>query len=232
MEFDALVPVKRRIFSAIILMLTFIIIAVPEIISGYIPVFLAQCIYDLIVIIAMGMIILSIYHFTYQKKLYYFGIILAILYIVFDLTSIALNSIPIMLIGQVFLSIFILFTLVYVAKAVLTKYIVDANIIYGAVLIFLLVGFLFSKIYFLLEMNGVQCFDGMAAPDPTLSPIKQAIQLQFDMLYASFNFLSNAIGDIKPKCNIGKSLVVVEMVFAQLFLAITISRIVTNWRNT
>ena len=104
-------------------------------------------------------------------------------------------------------------TLVFVLKARR----VDANILYAAVSVYLLIGYVFGGLYHVVYLLGPESFAGPLDPS----------QAETELTYFSFVTLTTlGYGDIQPAHEVPRALAMIEALLGQLFLVILIARLV------
>src|SRR5262249_8476944 len=102
----------------------------------------------------------------------------------------------------------------------LLRDVVDRETMVGAIDAYLLIGMFFALVYRFLGVAGAGAFFGTGG-DGTLPQV----------LFFSFTTLTTTgYGNLVPAANPGQTLAVVEMLMGQLFLILTIGKVVTAWR--
>ena len=97
---------------------------------------------------------------------------------------------------------------------------VDADLIYGAVGIYLMIGFVFAFAFALLETTIPGSFSG-------LQEVISAHATTDPMVYFSFVTLTTlGYGDISPITSVAMTMSYLEAIIGQLFLAILVARLV------
>lgn len=103
---------------------------------------------------------------------------------------------------------------------------VTSEAIYGAVSIYLLLGFAFSKMYAILVAVQHNAF----YLDPVLN--RHAVPVQSDLTYYSFvTMTSLGAAGISPLSDPARSLTVVESVLGILYLGVLVSRLIASYRS-
>jgi hypothetical protein len=119
--------------------------------------------------------------------------------------------------GSLSAAAFYMYTLVIIAWDVFTHEKVTENTLFGAACIYLLVGFAFTFLYYLVEKLNPGAFDtASAAPAdwPTF-------------LYYSFVTMTTlGYGEVRPLSDPARSLAIVEATFGVLFTAILVARLI------
>jgi hypothetical protein len=118
------------------------------------------------------------------------------------------------------------FIIVVVSKRVFQKGETTSDAIYGAVSIYLLAGFAFSKIYSILVAFQHEAF----YLDPVLNHHTQP--LQPDLTYYSFlTMTSLGASGISPVSDQARSLSIVQSVIGILYLGVLVSRLIATYKN-
>ncbi len=108
----------------------------------------------------------------------------------------------------------------FVVKAFFEQTTVDTNMIFGAVVVYLLAGVAFGLGYELLELLQPDSFSGVTDGG-------HPRQLGNELVYFSFISLTTmGYGDVLPVSNLARSLSVMEGAFGTLYLAVMIARLV------
>lgn len=120
---------------------------------------------------------------------------------------------------------FLLYLAVLILNYLLRTTHVDANTIYGALCVFLLLGFIWGFAFFVLEVvDPYSLTDGGA---PLYEDIGGMLEAMSDSLYLSFVTLTTlGYGDITPATQPGRTLAILEAIIGQIFLVVMIARFV------
>jgi hypothetical protein len=122
---------------------------------------------------------------------------------------------------------FDIFIVVVIFKRAFQRGEATSDAIYGAVSIYLLLGFAFSKIYSIL----VAFQSGAFYLDPVLN--HHTIPLQADLTYYSFlTMTSLGASGIFPVSDQARSLSIVESVLGILYLGVLVSRLIATYKPT
>lgn len=160
------------------------------------------------------------------------GFTLILPFLAFDLASIVYNSVFFMVIAYGFYCFFLLYAIIRLSKRVLGREQIDTNLVFAAITVYLLLGVLWAKVYFLEDAFLPNSYRGVTSIDMQNSDLGDGYQAQFDLLYFSFTTLTTlGVGDIVPVHRLAKSLTIAEAIFGQLFIATVMAKLVTIWRN-
>ncbi len=118
---------------------------------------------------------------------------------------------------ELFAAIFLAYVLVLILHFISTRHQVSADVIMAAVCGYFLLGFMWAYAFFFLETAQPGSFRFTREGAPTTQ----------DFIYFSFVTMTTVgYGDCLPVSNAGRSLSVLEAVMGQLYLAVTIARLV------
>jgi voltage-gated potassium channel len=186
--------------------------------------FVAAARYGTLVINTAGVIVLlsGIYAMSEQRRLFVVALIGSVaaaatnlLMIVFQNQGIAIawHGLTLLLIG--------LFS-VGILKDVLRRGQISADKIYGAICVYLLIGFAWAFGYGIIELLNPGSFSGLAEIDAN-DHVGRIMPLQ----YFSFATLTTlGFGDILPRAPVARTLATLEAVTGQIYLTVLIARLV------
>lgn len=121
--------------------------------------------------------------------------------------------------------IFLLYLSILIINYLLRTQKADANTIYGAICVFMLLGFIWGLTFFVFEVVDPHALthDGAAVYDD----VGGLLEATSNAIYLSFVTLTTlGYGDITPSSNPTRTLAVLEAILGQLFLIVMISRFV------
>lgn len=176
------------------------------------------------------LILSSTYAIDSQRAVITIGLLFLVPFIYFDFLSLKYHSLPYMIIAYVFSLVFTLLAIVVLMRKILHAGLVNVDLIFGALMVYLLSGILWSKFYFIENMMNPGSFNGAGILDFDSTTLLNAYEQQFNFLYYSFATLATlGMGDITPLSHLAKSLTAIEAMFGQLFVAIIIAKLVSVW---
>lgn len=176
------------------------------------------------------LILSSIYAINSQPSILIIGLFFLIPFIYFDSLSVQHHSLLHMIIAYGFSLAFTLFAIVVLMRKILHAGLVNANLIFGALMVYLLSGILWSQFYFIENMMTPGSFHGVGILNIDSTTLLNAYEQQFNFLYYSFATLATlGMGDITPLSHLAKFLTAMEAMFGQLFVAIIIAKLVSVW---
>lgn len=177
------------------------------------------------------LLILSTIFTIYRKPI----IVLAtlaflLLFLYFDSLSFLNHSLPYMMIAYLFSGVFTFTAIIALMRKILHASRVNADLIFGALMVYLLAGILWGSFYFVENALSPGSFHGAGLINFDSSIFLNTYEQQFNFLYYSFATLATlGMGDITPLSHLAKSLTAAEAMFGQLFVAIIIAKLVSVW---
>jgi len=176
------------------------------------------------------LILSSVYAIDGQRSILIVGPFLLIPFIYFDSLSFLYHSLPYMIIAYGFSWAFTLLAIVVLMRKILCAGLVNTDLIFGALMVYLLSGILWAKFYFIENMMNPGSFNGAGILNFDGTTLLNAYEQQFNFLYYSFATLATlGMGDITPLSHLAKSFTAIEAMFGQLFVAIVIAKLVSVW---
>lgn len=210
-------------FFGAILAIIAIFFIVPLFEKNFYTHLLLQCSFVLL-------ILSSVYAIDDQRQILIMGLIFLIPFIYFELLSLQYHSLFYMIIGYGFSLAFTLLAIVILMRKILLAGLVNTDLVFGALMVYLLSGILWSKFYFIENMLTPGSFHGVGILNFDSINLQNAYEQQFNFLYYSFATLATlGMGDITPLSHLAKSLTAMEAMFGQLFVAIVIAKLVSVW---
>jgi len=176
------------------------------------------------------LILSSVYVIDAQRYILTTGLFFLIPFIYFDLLGFQYQSLAYIIIAYGFSLAFTLLAIVVLMRKIVYAPLVNTDLIFGALIVYLLSGILWTKFYFIENMLTPGSFNGAGILNFDSTTILNAYEQQFNFLYYSFATLATlGMGDITPLSHLAKSLTAVEAMFGQLFVAIIIAKLVSVW---
>lgn len=168
--------------------------------------------------IFFGLILLAgIYSFGQQGKKFFVAVAIALPALLLEVATHFLPFEPIVIIKRVAITLFLAYILVLILSHIVREKEVTEDLITGAICAYLLIGMVWSFVFYFLELTKPGSFSF-------------AITSQQDVgsfLYYSFITLTTVgYGDIVPLTGPARSLATLEAIMGQLYLAVTIARLV------
>lgn len=203
-----------RHFALLISLLTLFVVA-PVVLVLHFGVVLLN-------LIGMAVLLTGTYAVSERKGLFSLTVILAAVSVFLSWLTIPWPTPPLILIGHIILLILLTLFSVRILGNVLSAGKVTADRIYGAICVYLLIGYAWAFGYAIMEELRPGSFSGLIATDPS-----DYRTLVMQMRYFSFVSLTTVgYGDIFPKSAIARTFATLEAVAGQLYLAILVARLV------
>jgi len=131
------------------------------------------------------------------------------------------------LIGALLSFAFDIFIVVLLFRRVFTEVQVGSETIFGAISIYLLIGYTFASVYEVIDSLQPRAFYF----DPVIN--LQPIHDRFDFIYYSFaTITSMGPAGISPVTRQARSFTVIETTLGVLYLAVLIARLIANYRSS
>jgi hypothetical protein len=165
-----------------------------------------------------GLVLLSgVYSFSRKGKTFYVALAIALPALVLEVATHFLPFEPIVIIKRVAITLFLAYILLLILSHIFREKEVTEDLITGAICVYLVLGMLWAFVFYFLELGRPGSFSFVTASDQDVG----------SFLYYSFITLTTVgYGDIVPLTSPARSLAVLEAVTGQLYLAITIARLV------
>jgi hypothetical protein len=177
------------------------------------------------------MILSALYTLSHKFYMHLIGFILVLFLVVIGTIGVVQDSLKWMVWAYLFYCLYMGFAIVALSKKILSAPFVNTDIIFGSIIIYLLAGILWGKLYFIIDIIHPGSFHGLQVSQYHNS-LRMSYFNQFDLIYFSYASLTTlGMGDIAPIHHLAKSLTVAEAMFGQLFVAIVIARMVGYWRK-
>ena len=162
--------------------------------------------------------IAAIYAISHKKHFFLIGVLLALpmLASTWSPYFVIIPSIPV--IGSIFGILFFGFVTINILSFVFEQRKITIDVIYGAVVVYLLIAFMWGLLYGLLE--SVQPGSFSLVPD-------QVQKGSLIFFYYSFVTITTlGYGEITPSTDIARSLAILEAVIGQIYLVVLVARLV------
>lgn len=176
------------------------------------------------------LILSTIYGIEKQHTILITGLFFLTPFIFFDSLSFQYHSPLYLIVAYGFSSIFTLFAITLLMRKILSTSLVNVDLIFAALMVYLLSGILWGNFYYIENMVSPGSFAGTGTLNFDSTVFFKTYEQQFNFLYYSFATLATlGMGDITPLSHLAKSLTAMEAMFGQLFVAIIIAKLVSVW---
>jgi voltage-gated potassium channel len=200
-----------------------------------IPLFVTSFLSHLFLQTCFTLLILSVlYTMSYSQFFTLFGGVLIALFLIFDVLSIANNSLFLMAIAYIFYCVFLCMAIGFLTRHIfLSSNHIDTNLLFGAITIYLLAGIFWAKLFLLIDLFIPGSFSTIEPLNMWKDELHVGYENQYNLMYYSFTTISTlGLGDIAPLKHLTKSLTILEAMFGQLFIATAISKLVSIWHRS
>jgi heme/copper-type cytochrome/quinol oxidase subunit 4 len=151
-------------------------------------------------------------------------------YIYFEALSFYVRSLPYLLTGYLFSTIFTALAIYILMRRILYARTIELSLILVALMVYILFGILWANMYFIDNCLSPESFAGVGGIAPTHETFIETNEQYFNLLYYSFATMATlGMGDITPINHLAKSLTALEGMFGQLFVAIIIAKLTSVW---
>jgi hypothetical protein len=170
-------------------------------------------------------LVADVYAVSDSNKRVIMAAIIGLLVFAFMLADFVQPSVFFNFFSGILLAGFYTFTLVNILVYVIRGQKVTKDKIYGALSVYLLIGFAWAPLYRLVFLNDPSAFSGAQS-------LYEGIH-HFDFIYYSFSTICTlGFGDITPVSGIARSLSILEATTGVFYMAVMISRLVfLKWRK-
>ena len=161
--------------------------------------------------------IFAIYAVSLEKKYIFIGLLLAAPMFTSIWISLLIKSFELFAFGELFGALFTGFVISLLVKFIFNEKEVTKEVIYAAVVVYLLIGIMWSFFYFILDYFYPQSFSFPEISSPHV----------YRYLYFSFVTLTTlGYGDVAPLTSKGGALVILEAVIGQIYLVVIVAWLV------
>ncbi|WP_442497317.1 ion channel [Methylobacter sp. sgz302048] len=166
------------------------------------------------------LMLLGVWSLHRETRLFYIGMALAVLNVLFTVINVYYPSRIIELSSTLVAFVFAIISVIISIRHVLGGTTIDRNLLFGAMCVYLLMGLIWAILYGLIfqfwpgSLNGIADIHGNATLD--------------NLLYYSFVTLAGlGYGDITPVVPLARTLAYLEVIAGQLYIAIMLAGLVS-----
>ena len=177
-----------------------------------------------------GALLIATFSLSASKRSYRMAWGLVAAKIVLDVVGYATPVPGVFIAEAVVLSAFFVVATAFALGRVLEGRYVDMNRIAGAISVYMLIGLIWTSLYFALSLFDPQAFKGVA--ELTNYEQKLTSTAYLDLLYYSYVTLSTlGYGDVTPLSRAAQSLAYLEAICGVMYVAVLISALIGSYRN-
>lgn len=167
----------------------------------------------------MLIMFIGVWSLQSDKRLFFIGLALTALDIIISAINFFLQSVQLQLLSLVLVLIFCILSTIVAMRQILFKGKVSTNKLIGSICIYLLIGIIWALSYFFIDLLNVGAFDGLAA--------HKGHEAIWEYIYFSFVTLTTlGYGDISPVNEVARTMVFLEAICGQFYLAILVASLV------
>ena len=176
-------------------------------------------------LVSAAVTLMCVYAVSFRKGLIFVALVLAVPSIVAHAIVFRPGMVPAWVFNVIVSFAFDVFTIVVIFRRVFVREKPEAETIFGAVCIYLLIGFSFARLYAILAIVQPHAF----YLDPAVNP--HPVPVGFDFIFFSFGSMTTAgaagIAAASPQV---RSVSMIESVLAVLYIAVMIARLMGAYR--
>lgn len=187
--------------------------------------FIAPLRYGILVmnIIGAAFLLSGIYAISERKTLFYLSLVLASVAVALNLVIIFLPSPAVVLVSNVCLLVVLSLFTASILRDVLRAGRITADKIYGAVSVYLLIGYSWAFVYAILEQLQPGSFSGAVENDGIAENIARIMRMRY---FSLVTLTTVGFGDIVPRSAAARTFATLEAVMGQIYLAVLVARLV------
>lgn len=177
-----------------------------------------------------GTLLVSTFSMSASKSSYKLAWWLVAAKIALDVIGIATPIPGVFIAEAVVMSAFFIVATTFALRRVLEDKYVDLNRIAGAISVYMLIGLIWTSLYFALSLMDPEAFEGVARLSNYQENLTSTAYL--DLLYYSYVTLSTlGYGDVTPVSRAAQSLSYLEAICGVMFVAVLIAAMVGSYGN-
>jgi hypothetical protein len=178
-------------------------------------------------LLGSAVILLSVYAAGFRRSLLILALVLAVPAMLQRVMITSADRSALAVAGILLSFVFDIFIIVVLFRHVFSNSDPNSETVFGALCIYLLIGFSFASVYGLLNMLHQNAF----YMDPLVNP--HTVPNRFDFVYYSFGSITSlgATGMV-PVLPQARSFTILEAILGILYLAVLIARLMGAYRNT
>jgi hypothetical protein len=182
--------------------------------------------YYLFRVFSASVLLLSVYAVSFRRTFFLFALVLLVPSIIHHLFTSEGDGSAFAIVNSVLSFVFDGFVIVIIFRKVFLRGKVTTEIIYGALCIYLMIGFGFTSLYRMV--SDLQANSFYLDPKTNLHTLPN----RFDFIYYSFGTMTSlGAAGITPVKPLARAISVIEAILGILYLAVLISRLISNYRE-
>jgi len=175
-------------------------------------------------------VVISTFSMSASKRIYKLAWWLVATKIVLDVVGFATPAPGVFIAEWMVLSTYFVVATVFALGRVLEDDYVDLNRIAGAISVYMLLGLIWTSLYFALSLLDPQAFEGIAVLTSYREELTNTAYL--DLLYYSYVTLSTlGYGDVTPVSRAAQSLSYLEAICGVMYVAVLVAALIGSYSN-
>ena len=177
-----------------------------------------------------GTLLVSVLSLAASKRVFIAAWLLVAAKVVLDIVAIVYPEVSVHVVEAIIMFAFFILATAFAFQRVLEDEYVDINRIAGAISIYMLIGLIWTSLYFFLSLLDPQSFNGLS--DTSSAALKLHDTIYMDLLYYSYVTLSTlGYGEITPASRAAQSLSYLEAICGIMYVAVLVSALVGSYGN-
>ena len=177
-----------------------------------------------------GTLLVSVLSLAASKRVFIAAWLLVAAKVVLDIVAIVYPEVSVQVVEAIIMFAFFILATVFAFQRVLEDEYVDINRIAGAISIYMLIGLIWTSLYFFLSLLDPQSFNGLS--DTSSAALKLHDTIYMDLLYYSYVTLSTlGYGEITPASRAAQSLSYLEAICGVMYVAVLVAALVGSYGN-
>ena len=177
-----------------------------------------------------GTLLVSVLSLAASKRVFIAAWLLVAAKVVLDIVAIVYPEVSVHVVEAIIMFAFFILATAFAFQRVLEDEYVDINRIAGAISIYMLIGLIWTSLYFFLSLLDPQSFNGLS--DTSSAALKLHDTIYMDLLYYSYVTLSTlGYGEITPASRAAQSLSYLEAICGVMYVAVLVAALVGSYGN-
>ena len=177
-----------------------------------------------------GTLLVSVLSLAASKRVFIAAWLLVAAKVVLDIVAIVYPEVSVHVVEAIIMFAFFILATAFAFQRVLEDEYVDINRIAGAISIYMLIGLIWTSLYFFLSLLDPQSFNGLS--DTSSAALKLHDTIYMDLLYYSYVTLSTlGYGEITPASRAAQSLAYLEAICGVMYVAVLVAALVGSYGN-
>ena len=177
-----------------------------------------------------GTLLISVLSLAGSKRVFIAAWILISAKIILDIVAFVHPVTSIHIAEAIIMLAFFMLATAFAFQRVLDDEFVDINRIAGAISIYMLLGLIWTSLYFFLSLLDPEAFNGLSTVSTSALKLHETVYM--DLLYYSYVTLSTlGYGEITPASRAAQSLAYLEAICGVMYVAVLVAALVGSYGN-